>query len=164
MNKLPFRTGMGFDVHAFAENRKLVLGGVCIPYEKGLEGHSDADCLVHAINDALLGALAMGDIGEHFPDRDPHYKDICSLRMMEDVLALVHEAGYVVGNVDSVIMAQKPKMAPYIQAMRETIAKTLACETEQISIKATTTEHLGYVGREEGIACLANVLLVRSEE
>lgn len=164
MNKLPFRTGMGFDVHAFAENRKLVLGGVCIPYEKGLEGHSDADCLVHAINDALLGALAMGDIGGHFPDTDPHCKDICSLRMMEDVLALVHKAGYVVGNVDSVIMAQKPKMAPYIQAMRETIAKTLACETEQISIKATTTEHLGYVGREEGIACLANVLLVRSEE
>lgn len=162
MNEVAFRTGLGYDVHELVEGRKLILGGVEIPFEKGLLGHSDADCLVHAINDALLGALALGDIGEHFPDTDPQYKDISSLLLMQRVMEMVREKGYSIGNVDSVIMAERPKLAPYIPAMRRAIADTLACDVTQIAIKATTTEHLGFVGREEGISCMVQVLLYRS--
>ncbi len=158
------RQGLGYDVHELVEGRQLVLGGVTIPFEKGLLGHSDADCLVHAINDALLGALALGDIGQHFPDTDPQYKDISSLILMEQVFALVEAHGYRVGNVDSVIMAERPKMSPHLEQMRRNIASVLHIEMEQISIKATTTERLGFVGREEGIACQAVVLLFPAEQ
>lgn len=162
MNDIAFRTGLGYDVHELVEGRKLILGGVEIPFEKGLLGHSDADCLVHAINDALLGALALGDIGQHFPDTDPQYEGISSLLLMRQVMELVSAQGYRIGNVDSVIMAQRPKLASYIPAMREAIAHTLGCDVAQVAVKATTTEHLGFVGREEGISCMAQVLLLRS--
>lgn len=162
MNDIAFRTGLGYDVHELVEGRKLILGGVEIPFEKGLLGHSDADCLVHAINDALLGALALGDIGQHFPDTDPQYEGISSLLLMRQVMDLVSKQGYRIGNIDSVIMAQRPKLAAYIPAMREAIAYTLGCDVTQVAVKATTTEHLGFVGREEGISCMAQVLLLRS--
>lgn len=162
MNEIAFRTGLGYDVHELVEGRKLILGGVEIPFEKGLLGHSDADCLVHAINDALLGALALGDIGQHFPDTDPQYEGISSLLLMRQVMDLVSKQGYRIGNIDSVIMAQRPKLAAYIPAMREAIAHTLGCDVTQVAVKATTTEHLGFVGREEGISCMAQVLLLRS--
>lgn len=162
MNEIVFRTGLGYDVHELVEGRKLILGGVEIPFEKGLLGHSDADCLVHAINDALLGALALGDIGQHFPDTDPQYEGISSLLLMRQVMDLVSKQGYRIGNIDSVIMAQRPKLASYIPAMREAIAHTLNCDVMQVAVKATTTEHLGFVGREEGISCMAQVLLLRS--
>ncbi|WP_071705997.1 2-C-methyl-D-erythritol 2,4-cyclodiphosphate synthase [Murdochiella vaginalis] len=162
MNDIAFRTGLGYDVHELVEGRKLILGGVEIPFEKGLLGHSDADCLVHAINDALLGALALGDIGQHFPDTDPQYEGISSLLLMRQVMDLVSKQGYRIGNIDSVIMAQRPKLASYIPAMREAIAHTLGCDVTQVAVKATTTEHLGFVGREEGISCMAQVLLLRS--
>lgn len=162
MNDIAFRTGLGYDVHELVEGRKLILGGVEIPFEKGLLGHSDADCLVHAINDALLGALALGDIGQHFPDTDPQYEGISSLLLMRQVMDLVSKQGYRIGNIDSVIMAQRPKLAAYIPAMREAIAHTLGCDVTQVAVKATTTEHLGFVGREEGISCMAQVLLLRS--
>lgn len=161
--KTQFRIGHGFDVHAFAENRKLIIGGVEIPYEKGLLGHSDADVLLHAICDSLLGALALGDIGEHFPDTDELYKDADSTKLLVHVYELVKEKGYMLGNIDAVIMAQKPKLMKYISAMQEKIAAILASEVDQISIKATTTEKLGFVGREEGIAAMATVLLVNSK-
>ena len=162
MNDIAFRTGLGYDVHELVEGRKLILGGVEIPFEKGLLGHSDADCLVHAINDALLGALALGNIGQHFPDTDPQYEGISSLLLMRQVMDLVSKQGYRIGNIDSVIMAQRPKLAAYIPAMREAIAHTLGCDVTQVAVKATTTEHLGFVGREEGISCMAQVLLLRS--
>lgn len=162
MNDIAFRTGLGYDVHELVEGRKLILGGVEIPFEKGLLGHSDTDCLVHAINDALLGALALGDIGQHFPDTDPQYEGISSLLLMRQVMDLVSKQGYRIGNIDSVIMAQRPKLAAYIPAMREVIAHTLGCDVTQVAVKATTTEHLGFVGREEGISCMAQVLLLRS--
>lgn len=162
MNDIAFRTGLGYDVHELVEGRKLILGGVEIPFEKGLLGHSDADCLVHAINDALLGALALGDIGQHFPDTDPQYEGISSLLLMRQVMDLVSKQGYRIGNIDSVIMAQRPKLVSYIPAMREAIAHTLGCDVTQVAVKATTTEHLGFVGREEGISCMAQVLLLRS--
>ena len=161
--KTQFRIGHGFDVHAFAENRKLIIGGVEIPYEKGLLGHSDADVLLHAICDALLGALALGDIGKQFPDTDDRFKNADSKKLLIHVYNLVKEKGYALGNIDAVIMAQKPKMMNYISVMQKKIAALLESEVDQISIKATTTEKLGFVGREEGIAAMATVLLIKSE-
>jgi 2-C-methyl-D-erythritol 2,4-cyclodiphosphate synthase len=161
--KTQFRIGHGFDVHAFAENRKLIIGGVEIPYEKGLLGHSDADVLLHAICDALLGALALGDIGKHFPDTDDRFKNADSKKLLIHVYNLVKEKGYALGNIDAVIMAQKPKLMNYISVMQKKIAALLESEIDQISIKATTTEKLGFVGREEGIAAMATVLLIKSE-
>ncbi len=156
-----FRTGIGFDVHAFAEGRKLILGGVQIPYEKGLLGHSDADVLLHAICDALLGSLALGDIGKHFPDTDAKYKDANSMELLKNVFGLINSKGYKIGNVDAVIAMQKPKLAPYIDEMRINISTVLETSLEQISVKATTTEKLGFVGREEGVSSFATVLLIK---
>ena len=149
------RVGMGYDVHKLTEDRKLILGGVEIPYEKGLLGHSDADVLLHAIMDALLGAAALGDIGKHFPDTDPQYKGISSIKLLEHVAALLDENGYVVENIDATIIAQRPKMRPYIDQMRENIAKALGVETDQINVKATTEEGLGFTGSGEGISAQA---------
>jgi 2-C-methyl-D-erythritol 2,4-cyclodiphosphate synthase len=154
-----FKTGIGIDVHAFTHNRKLILGGVEIPFEKGLEGHSDADVLLHAICDALLGALALGDIGKFFPDSDPKYKNADSTLFLQKVSELVAEKGYRVSNIDSVIAAQEPKLSPHTDKMREKIAEILKLDIMEVSVKATTTEHLGFIGREEGIAALAVVLI-----
>jgi len=156
------RIGQGFDVHAFAEGRPLVVGGVRIPHERGLLGHSDADVLLHAIADAVLGALGLGDIGKHFPDTDPAYKDADSAKLLEHVWSLAKERGWRLGNVDATIIAQRPKMAPHIPRMVETIARVLeADEPSQVNVKATTTERLGFTGREEGIAAQAVVCLVK---
>ena len=149
------RFGMGYDVHQLVENRKLIIGGVDIPFEKGLLGHSDADVLLHAISDALLGAAALGDIGKHFPDTDPRYKGADSLKLLEEVGNLLTEKGYVVGNVDATIVAQKPKMLPHIPQMRENIARVLHVDIEQINVKATTEEHLGFTGSGQGISSYA---------
>ena len=149
------RFGMGYDVHQLVENRKLIIGGVDIPYEKGLLGHSDADVLLHTISDALLGAAAMGDIGKHFPDTDPRYKGADSLKLLEEVGNLLAEKGYVVGNVDATIVAQKPKMLPHIPQMRENIARVLHVDIDQINVKATTEEHLGFTGSGQGISSYA---------
>ena len=149
------RFGMGYDVHQLVENRKLIIGGVDIPYEKGLLGHSDADVLLHAISDALLGAAALGDIGKHFPDTDPRYKGADSLKLLEEVGSLLAAKGYVVGNVDATIVAQKPKMLPHIPQMRENIAKVLHVDIDQINVKATTEEHLGFTGSGQGISSYA---------
>ena len=157
-----FRTGIGFDVHAFAENRKLIIGGVDIPYEKGLLGHSDADVLIHAICDALLGALALGDIGMHFPDNDPKYKNADSRVLLRNVYSLVIKEGYTLGNIDAVITLQKPKILPYVPDMRKKIAEDLNTDLNRVSIKATTTEKLGFVGREEGASAFATVLVVKN--
>ncbi|MBO9131069.1 2-C-methyl-D-erythritol 2,4-cyclodiphosphate synthase [Bacillus sp. 165] len=154
-----FRIGQGFDVHAFAEGRPLILGGITIPYEKGLLGHSDADVLLHAITDACLGAISAGDIGKHFPDTDPAFKDADSAILLEKVWEFVSEKGYELGNVDCTIIAQKPKMAPYIEEMRHRISELLQTPLENVNVKATTTEKLGFTGREEGIASQAIVLL-----
>lgn len=153
------RIGLGIDVHEFVEGRDLIIGGVKIPHEKGLLGHSDADVLVHAINDAILGALSLGDIGKLFPNNDPKYKDINSLLMTKEVVEIMKEKGYKIVNVDSVICAQRPKLAGYILEMRKNIAKVLETDIENVSVKATTTEHLGFEGREEGISSQAVVLL-----
>lgn len=158
-----FRTGIGFDVHAFAENRKLIIGGVNIPSEKGLLGHSDADVLLHAISDALLGAAALGDIGQHFPDTDEKYKNADSLNLLKTVYELVKQKGYVLGNVDAVVVMQRPKLSPFIKKIRENIAGSLETDIEQISIKATTTEKLGFTGREEGVSAIANVLIYKQK-
>lgn len=158
----PYRTGIGFDVHAFAENRKLIIGGIEIPFEKGLEGHSDADVLLHAICDALLGSIAAGDIGLHFPNTDSKYKNASSLELLKAVNELVLRVGYSVGNIDSIITAQRPKISGYILQMRKKIADVLHTDFENISIKATTTEKLGFVGREEGISAFASVLLIKN--
>lgn len=149
------RFGMGYDVHQLVENRKLIIGGVDIPYEKGLLGHSDADVLLHAISDALLEAAALGDIGKHFPDTDPRYKGADSLKLLEEVGNLLAAKGYVVGNVDATIVAQKPKMLPHIPQMRENIAKVLRVDIDQINVKATTEEHLGFTGSGQGISSYA---------
>lgn len=149
------RFGMGYDVHQLVENRKLIIGGVDIPYEKGLLGHSDADVLLHAISDALLGAAALGDIGKHFPDTDPRYKGADSLKLLEEIGNLLAEKGYVVGNVDATIVAQKPKMLPHISQMRENIARVLRADIDQINVKATTEEHLGFTGSGQGISSYA---------
>lgn len=146
------RVGMGYDVHRLSFGRKLILGGVEIPYEKGLLGHSDADVLLHAIMDALLGAAALGDIGSHFPDTDPKYEGISSIRLLEHVGKLLDEEGYVIENIDATIIAQKPKMRPYIDQMREKTAAALKIEPGQVSIKATTEEGLGFTGSGEGIS------------
>lgn len=149
------RVGMGYDVHKLTEGRDLILGGVKIPYEKGLLGHSDADVLLHAIMDALLGAAALGDIGKHFPDTDERYKGISSLALLEQVGKLLDEKLYVIENIDATIIAQKPKMLPHIEKMRQNIAETLQIETDQINVKATTEEGLGFTGSGEGISAQA---------
>jgi len=154
-----YRTGIGFDVHTLAEDRLLIIGGVQIPHPKGLLGHSDADVLVHAVMDAVLGALALGDIGQHFPDTDAEFKDANSMELLRHVQCLVEEKGFVCINLDSIIIAEKPKMAPYLMEMKTNLASALKINTEQVSIKATTTERLGVIGREEGIAAQAIVLL-----
>jgi len=153
------RIGNGFDVHALVAGRPLVLGGVTIPFDRGLLGHSDADVLLHAITDALLGALALGDLGAHFPDTDPRWKGANSRRLLADAMTQVTARGYTVGNVDATVIAQAPKLAPHIPAMRANIAADLCCDITQVSVKATTTEHLGFTGRGEGIAAQATVLL-----
>ncbi|MFA7637429.1 MAG: 2-C-methyl-D-erythritol 2,4-cyclodiphosphate synthase [Monoglobales bacterium] len=153
------RIGNGYDVHAFKGGRKLILGGVEIPHDKGLLGHSDADVLVHAIMDALLGAAALFDIGQHFPDTSDEYKDIDSLLLLERVGKLIYEKGYEIENIDSIIVAQKPKLMKFIPQMRQKIACSLGIDTEKVNVKATTTEKLGFEGREEGIASYAVCLL-----
>ncbi len=153
------RIGQGYDVHAFAENRDLILGGVLIPHSRGLAGHSDADVLLHAICDALLGAAAMGDIGQHFPDTGAEYKNIDSRILLRTVKKLVDNSNYKISNIDSTIVAQRPKLMPYLNAMIANISADLDLLTNQINIKATTTENLGFTGREEGIAVYAIVLL-----
>lgn len=154
-----FRIGQGFDVHAFAENRPLIIGGIEIPYELGLLGHSDADVLLHTVSDALLGAIGEGDIGRHFPDTDPAFKDADSAKLLEHVFQLVKDKGYEMVNADCTIIAQAPKMAPYIEQMRNRIAELLETTPDRINVKATTTEKLGFTGRKEGIASQAVVLL-----
>ena len=153
------RVGMGYDVHKLVEGRKLILGGVEIEHTLGLLGHSDADVLVHAIMDALVGAAALGDIGKHFPDTDPTYKGISSMKLLEHVKKLLEEQGYIVENIDATVIAQKPKLRPYIEQMEQNVADTLGIAREQINIKATTEEGLGFSGREEGIAAQAICLL-----
>ncbi|MGG4096372.1 2-C-methyl-D-erythritol 2,4-cyclodiphosphate synthase [Paenibacillus sp. FSL W8-0187] len=155
------RVGQGFDVHQLVEGRPCIIGGVTIPYDKGLLGHSDADVLLHAVTDAILGALGLGDIGRHFPDNDPAFKDADSLKLLEQVWVMAKERGYRLGNIDSTIIAQKPKMAPYIPQMAEVIAKALDAEVDQVNVKATTTEQLGFAGRGEGIAAQSVVCLVK---
>lgn len=155
------RAGIGFDVHAFADNRKLIIGGIEIPFEKGLLGHSDADVLLHAVCDALLGALSLGDIGQHFPDTDKQFKNIDSTILLKKVYELVEQKGFELGNLDVVVTLQRPKISPYILKMKEKIAEILKSSIDQISIKATTTEKLGFVGREEGISAFASVLIFK---
>ena len=156
---MTLRIGNGFDVHALAPGRKLVLGGVTIPHDRGLDGHSDADVLLHAIADAILGALALGDIGSHFPDADPRWKDADSRVLLRHVAGLAVAQGFAIENIDTTVIAQAPKLAPHVPQMRANIAADLTCDVAQVSIKATTTERLGFAGREEGIAALATVLL-----
>ncbi len=153
------RVGIGYDVHRLMEDRDLIIGGVKISFEKGLLGHSDADVLLHAIMDALLGAMGKGDIGKHFPDNDASYAGISSVLLLKKVATLMREENYTVGNVDAIIIAQKPKMAPHIPSMRKIIAEVLQCSESQINIKATTEEGLGFTGRQEGIAAQAICLL-----
>ena len=155
------RIGQGFDVHALVTGRKLIMGGVHVPYPTGLAGHSDADVLLHAICDACLGAAGLGDIGHHFPETDQQYKDIDSRILLRRVQALIRETGWQVGNIDATIIAQAPRLAPHVPAMQENIAHDLQIPVDQINIKATTTERLGFVGREEGIAASVVVLLVK---
>ena len=153
------RIGMGYDVHKLVEGRKLILGGVEIPYEKGLLGHSDADVLVHAIMDSLLGAAALGDIGKHFPDTDPRYKGADSMELLNEVGKLVDEQNMIIGNIDATVIAQRPKLAPYIEEMRSNIAKRLDIDITQVNIKATTEEGLGFTGDGSGISSQAICLL-----
>ncbi len=153
------RIGHGYDVHRLARGRKLILGGVEIPYEEGLLGHSDADVLLHAVTDALLGAAGLGDIGRHFPDTDPAYEGIDSRLLLEKTRRLLAERGYAVGNIDCTVIAQRPKLAPYIDRMRQNIAETLEIAGEQVNVKATTEEGLGFTGRGEGIAAHAVCLI-----
>jgi 2-C-methyl-D-erythritol 2,4-cyclodiphosphate synthase len=158
---IDLRTGIGFDVHAFAEGRKLILGGIEIPSARGLAGHSDADALLHAVTDALLGTLSLGDIGTHFPDDDPRYKNADSTVFLKKASELLRNRGYFVNNIDIVVMLQQPKISPYVQKMKEKISKILDIGSERISIKATTTEKLGFVGREEGISVMAVATVVK---
>lgn len=157
------RIGHGYDVHRLVAERKLILGGVDIPYGKGLLGHSDADVLLHAISDAILGAIGEGDIGKHFPDTDPAYKGASSIKLLRHVFLLADDKGYRIGNVDATIVAQRPKLAPYIQQMRENIAEALDCDPDRVNVKATTTEELGFAGRGEGIATYAVALLMQKQ-
>ena len=158
------RIGIGYDVHRIVENRKLILGGVEIPYERGLLGHSDADVLLHAVMDALLGAAALGDIGKHFPDTDERYKGISSLKLLKCVGDLLSENGYIIENIDATIIAESPKMRPYIDTMRENIAATLSIEISQVNIKATTEEGLGFTGAGEGMSAQAACILSSVDE
>ena len=161
--KLNFRTGFGFDVHAFIEGRKLIIGGVEIPFNQGLEGHSDADVLLHAICDAMLGALALGDIGIHFPNTEPKWKNADSSVLLKHVNELIQSKGYELGNLDCVLAMEKPKISPYVDEIRKRISEILNTDTDQISIKATTTEKLGFVGRTEGVVAFATVLLAKKD-
>ncbi len=156
---MDFRIGTGYDVHRLTEGRKLILGGVDIPWEKGLLGHSDADVLIHAVMDAMLGAACLGDIGKHFPDTDPAYKGISSIRLLEKVTERLAEEGWEIGNVDATILAQKPKLAPHIDEMRANMAKAMNTDPSRVSVKATTEEGLGFTGAEQGIAVQAVCLL-----
>ncbi len=156
-----FRIGYGYDVHKFAKGRKLILGGIEIPFEQGLQGHSDADVLLHAVTDALLGALALGDIGQYFPDTDPAYKDANSRVLLRNACELIREKGYEPGNLDATVVAQVPKLAPYIPDMRKIMAEDLGVEMDRVSVKATTSEQLGFTGRKEGISASAVVLLAK---
>jgi len=158
------RVGMGYDVHKFQQGRALILGGVEIPYELGLLGHSDADVLLHGIKDALLGAAALGDIGKHFPDTEAEYKGASSIKLLKHVGQLLREEGYEVNNIDGTIIAEKPKMAPYIPQMRKNIAEALGIDEGQINVKATTTEGLGFEGRKEGIASMAIASIKKIEK
>lgn len=155
------RIGMGYDVHRLAENRDLILGGVKIPHRLGLLGHSDADVLLHAIMDAILGAAALGDIGKHFPDTDESYKGADSMKLLKEVVSKIEAKNYKIGNVDATIVAQKPKLAPYIETMRENIAKTLKVDVDCVNVKATTEEKLGFTGHEEGISAYAVALIMQ---
>lgn len=160
---LPFRIGLGYDVHRLSKGRPLILGGIEIPFYSGLAGHSDADVLSHALGDALLGAVGLGDLGRHFPDTDPQYKGISSLRLLAKICFLIHQAGYKIGNVDTTIVAQEPKLAPFVEKMQNALSSVLQLSVDQISIKATTTEGLGFTGRQEGIAAYAVALLVKTD-
>ncbi len=155
-----FRTGFGYDLHRLAEGRELVLGGVNIPFDKGLDGHSDADVLLHAITDALLGAAAMGDIGTHFPNTDPSWKGADSRVLLKKTAELIRKKGYRIGNVDSTVVAERPKLSPYIDQMRANIAADLDVDPDEISVKATTSERIGMIGREEGMCAMAVCLLL----
>ena len=156
------RVGHGYDVHRFAEGRQLILGGVTVPYEKGLLGHSDADVLTHAVMDALLGACALGDIGHLFPDQEPEYEGVNSLKLLDRVIEVLREGGFRVGNVDVTVIAQAPKLAPFVTEMRRNLAQRLGVEWNRVSVKATTEEHLGFTGRGEGIAAHAVALVLES--
>jgi len=153
------RIGQGYDVHAFTEGDHLMIGGVRIPFNKAFKAHSDGDVLLHAITDALLGAAGLGDIGRHYPDTDPAYENIDSRQLLRNSMALLEKSGYRCGNIDATIIAQEPKMSKHIEAMQAVIAEDLRVEPQQINVKATTTEHLGFCGREEGIAAMASVLI-----
>ena len=153
------RIGQSTDIHSFADDRKLILGGVEIPYEKGLLGHSDADALTHAVAEAILGALALGDLGHHFPDTDPKWEGVNSIIILKEVGKMMKDKGYQIGNVDSLILIEKPKMAPHIEQMRQNFADALECDIDKISVKATRGEGLGFVGRQEGVLAQAVVLL-----
>ena len=155
-----FRVGFGYDVHQLVKGRALILGGVDIPFERGLLGHSDADVLAHAVGDALLGAAALGDIGRHFPDTDEQFREVDSLWLLQQIVLRIAEAGYEIVNVDATVVAQRPKLAPYIDAMRQRLSAALGIDRNGVSVKATTSERLGFVGREEGIAAHAVVLIV----
>lgn len=158
---MSIRIGFGFDVHAFAEDRKLILGGVDIPHKAGLTGHSDADVLCHALTDALLGALALGDIGSHFPDTDPEYKDADSTRLLMHVMDLVHSKGYRLVNTDITVVAERPKLRPYIDQIRQKLSLLLKIGMNDVSVKASTNEKMGFIGREEGVTAYAVVLVQR---
>ena len=160
----PFRVGHGYDVHRLVPDRRLVLGGVEVPYALGLLGHSDADVLTHAVMDALLGAAALGDIGRHFPDSDPAYAGADSLQLLKTVCALLHDQGFALGNLDCTVIAQAPKLAPYIDQMRENLAAACGADVSQINVKATTEERLGFTGAGEGIAAHAVALITRIEK
>ena len=155
-----FRVGFGYDVHRLVEGRSLILGGVNIPHHLGLSGHSDADVLIHAMIDAILGALAKGDIGQHFPDNDPAYKDMDSMVMLKRVMEWVNADGYKINQLDTTVVAEKPRLSPFVEAMKQRLSETLAIQTDQINIKATTTEGMGFCGRQEGVAAYAIVSLV----
>lgn len=157
----PFRIGFGYDVHQFSDDRKLILGGIEIPHSKGLLGHSDADALLHAITDALLGALALGDIGTHFPDNEPKYKNADSRILLKESYELVKKYKYLIGNIDSTVVAEQPKLKPHIKTMQQSIANILEIESDQVSIKATTSEKMGFVGEERGIKVYSTVLIYK---
>ena len=157
-----FKVGNGYDVHQLVSGRKLIIGGVEIPHYKGLDGHSDADVILHAVCDALLGACGVGDLGQHFPDTDPQWKGVSSILLLEKVGDICHKKGFKVSNIDSIVVAQKPKLAPYIQLMKHNIKKALGLDAEQLNIKATTTENMGFEGTEEGISAYAIALLEKN--